>query len=50
MLTLGKSNTTQAKNYYKQENYYSQQEAEANSQWQGQGASGYQLSGAITDL
>jgi len=50
MLTLGKSNTTQAKNYYKQENYYSQEEAGANSQWQGKGASGYQLSGAITDL
>ena len=50
MLSLGNSNTTQAKNYYKQENYYSQEEAEANSQWQGQGASGYQLSGAISDL
>jgi conjugative relaxase-like TrwC/TraI family protein len=50
MLSLGNSNTLQAKNYYKQENYYSQEEAEANSQWQGQGASGYQLSGAISDL
>jgi len=50
MLSLGNSNTTQAKNYYKQENYYSQEEAEVNSQWQGQGALGYQLSGAITDL
>ncbi|WP_051482692.1 MobF family relaxase [Synechocystis sp. PCC 7509] len=50
MLTLANSNTTQAKTYYKKENYYSQEEAEVNSQWQGQGASGYQLSGAITDL
>ncbi len=50
MLTLANTNTTQAKNYYKKENYYSQQDAEVNSQWQGQGASKYQLSGAIVDL
>jgi conjugative relaxase-like TrwC/TraI family protein len=50
MLTLANTNTTQAKTYYKKENYYSQEDAEVNSQWQGQGASKYQLSGAITDL
>ncbi len=50
MLSLGNSNTTQAKTYYKQENYYSQEDAEVNSQWQGQAASKYQLSGAIVDM
>ena len=50
MLSLGNSNTTQAKTYYKKENYYTQEDAEVNSQWQGQGADKYQLSGAITDL
>jgi conjugative relaxase-like TrwC/TraI family protein len=50
MLTLANTNTTQAKTYYKKENYYSQEDAEVNSQWQGQGASKYQLSGAIVDL
>ncbi|MCY7286068.1 MAG: relaxase domain-containing protein, partial [Cyanobacteria bacterium CAN_BIN43] len=39
-----------AKTYYKKENYYSQEDAEVNSQWQGKGADKYQLSGAITDL
>ena len=50
MLTLANTNTTQAKTYYKKENYYSQEDAEVNSQWQGQGASINGLSGAITDL
>jgi conjugative relaxase-like TrwC/TraI family protein len=50
MLTLANTNTTQAKTYYKKENYYSQEDAEVNSQWQGQGASKYQLSGAIVDM
>ena len=50
MLTLANTNTTQAKTYYKKENYYSQKDAEVNSQWQGQGASINGLSGAITDL
>lgn len=50
MLTLANFNTTQAKTYYKRENYYSQEEAQANSEWRGQGASQYQLSGSISDL
>jgi conjugative relaxase-like TrwC/TraI family protein len=50
MLTLANTNTTQAKTYYKKENYYSQEDAEVNSQWQGQGAAKYQLSGAIVDM
>ncbi|MBW4639014.1 MAG: relaxase domain-containing protein [Gloeocapsa sp. UFS-A4-WI-NPMV-4B04] len=50
MLTLANFNTTQAKTYYKRENYYSQEEAQANSEWRGQGASQYHLSGSISDL
>jgi conjugative relaxase-like TrwC/TraI family protein len=50
MLTLANFNTTQAKTYYKRENYYSQEEAEANSEWLGLGASKHQLSGAIDNL
>ena len=50
MLTLANFNTTQAKTYYKRENYYSQEEAQANSEWRGHGASKHQLSGAINDL
>lgn len=50
MLTLANFNTTQAKTYYKRENYYSQEEAQANSEWRGLGASQYQLSGSISDL
>ncbi len=50
MLTLANFNTTQAKTYYKRENYYSQEDAQANSEWRGQGASKHHLSGAIDDL
>ena len=50
MLTLANVNTTQAKTYYKRENYYSQEDAQANSQWQGQGAAQFDLHGAIEDL
>jgi conjugative relaxase-like TrwC/TraI family protein len=50
MLTLANVNTTQAKTYYKRENYYTQAQAQDNSEWRGRGASQYQLQGPIEDL
>ncbi|HEY9845462.1 MAG TPA: MobF family relaxase, partial [Candidatus Caenarcaniphilales bacterium] len=50
MLTLANINATQAKSYYKQENYYSAEEAQANSEWRGQGASQNDLQGPVSNL
>ncbi|MEL7086550.1 MAG: relaxase domain-containing protein, partial [Cyanobacteria bacterium J06597_1] len=38
-----------AKNYYKEDNYYSKEDSEAQSQWQGKGAEKLGLSGTVDD-
>jgi conjugative relaxase-like TrwC/TraI family protein len=49
MLTIANITVAQGSSYYKQENYYSQDAAAAQSEWRGIGAASLELSGVITN-
>ncbi|CAA9395272.1 hypothetical protein AVDCRST_MAG94-5622, partial [uncultured Leptolyngbya sp.] len=47
VLTIKNITPAQGVNYFKQENYYSQEEAKQHSQWSGQGAAKFKLQGPV---
>ena len=49
MLTIATISPKQAEEYYQQENYYSKEAAQKNSEWWGRGAVTLGLNGSITD-